>query len=423
MRVVMESEGSLHDGTRYRASATATSVLRFLRWPVPTLCVKLLTVTTTAGFASRTMATDLELSIVVPTFNESANVRDLLEHLRAVLGETGWEVVVVDDDSPDDTAGLVRSIARSDRRVRCVQRVGRRGLSSACIEGMLASAAPYIAVMDADLQHDETILPEMLELLRADRADLVVGTRYAQGGSTGDWDGHRASLSRFATWASRLVVRQQVSDPMSGYFMLRRDVLDASVHHLSALGFKILLDILASAPPTLRVAEVPFTFRQRHGGESKLDELVIWEYGMLLADKTIGRYVPVRFLAFALVGGLGVFVHMAVLTVLIKMLGVEFSSAQSGATGVAMVFNYALNNLLTYRDRRLAGWAWWRGLASFVAACSVGALANVGIATYLFESRTVWFLAALAGVVVGAVWNYAATQLYTWGRKGAPARA
>jgi len=363
------------------------------------------------------MQANLELSIVVPTFNESANVRELLERLQATLGETVWEVVFVDDDSPDATAALVRSIARSDRRVRCVQRVGRRGLSSACIEGMLATAAPYIAVMDADLQHDESILPAMLERLRSGDADLVVGTRYAQGGSTGDWDGKRAGLSRLATRVARLVVRQEVSDPMSGFFMLRREVFDASVRRLSALGFKILLDILASAPGPLRVAEVPFTFRTRFAGQSKLDELVVWEYGMLLADKTIGRYVPVRFISFAAVGGLGVFVHMAVLAVLLKALGLDFAPAQSAATGVAMVFNFALNNILTYRDSRLTGWAWWRGLGSFMLACSVGALANVGIATYLFASQTTWFLAALAGVLVGAVWNYAVTQLYTWGRK------
>jgi dolichol-phosphate mannosyltransferase len=363
------------------------------------------------------MQSNLELSVVVPTFNESANVVELLGRLRAVLGESGWEVVFVDDDSPDATAALVRSIALTDSRVRCVQRVGRRGLSSACIEGMLATAAPYIAVMDADLQHDEGILPAMLERLRSGGADLVVGTRYAQGGSTGDWDERRAGMSRLATAAGRFLVRADVSDPMSGYFMLRREVLDASVHRLSALGFKILLDILASAPKTLRVAEVPFTFRKRHAGDSKLDELVVWEYGMLLADKTIGRYVPVRFLAFAAVGGLGVFVHMAVLAALLKGLGLDFGPAQSAATAVAMVFNFTVNNVLTYRDSRLEGWAWWRGLASFMLACSVGALANVGIATYLFESRTTWFLAALAGVLVGAVWNYAVTQLYTWGRK------
>lgn len=363
------------------------------------------------------MPASLELSIVVPTFNESANVVELLRRLERTLGAGGWEAVFVDDDSPDGTAALVRSIARTDPRVRCVQRVGRRGLSSACIEGMLATAAPCIAVMDADLQHDESVLPAMLERLRSGEADLVVGTRYAEGGSTGDWDRRRAGLSRLATLSSRLVGAAKVSDPMSGFFMLRREVLDASVRRLSAIGFKILLDILASAPRPLRVAEVPFTFRSRMAGESKLDELVVWEYGMLLADKTIGRIVPVRFLSFALVGGLGVLVHMAVLTVLLKGLEFDFRVAQSGATAMAMVFNFAVNNILTYRDRRLTGWGWWRGLASFMVACSVGALANVGIATYLFESHTAWFLAALAGVLVGAVWNYAVTQLYTWGRK------
>lgn len=362
------------------------------------------------------MPSNIELSIVVPTFNESANVHELLVHLRAVLGEQGWEVVFVDDDSPDDTAALVRSIARADSRVRCVQRVGRRGLSSACVEGMLASAAPFIAVMDADLQHDAAILPAMLEILRSGAADLVVGTRYADGGSTGDWDGQRAGMSRLATRVSRFVVRSAVSDPMSGYFMLRREVLDGSVRRLSAIGFKILLDILASAPGTLRIAEVPFTFRNRFAGTSKLDERVVWEYGMLLADKTVGRYIPVRFLAFVLVGGMGVFVHMSVLTLLLKLVGFGFGPAQSAATALAMVFNFTLNNILTYRDRRLTGWSWLRGLASFMVACSIGALANVGIATYLFASRTTWFLAALAGVLVGAVWNFAVTQLYTWGR-------
>jgi len=363
------------------------------------------------------MPSSLELSVVVPTFNEAGNVRELLARLQAVLGESGWEAVFVDDDSPDETAALVRSIARIDPRVRCVQRVGRRGLSSACIEGMLASGAPYIAVMDADLQHDEAVLPRMLEQLKLGSADLVVGTRYSQGGSTGDWDRQRAGMSRLATRVGQWVLRQDVSDPMSGFFMLRREVLDASVRRLSGLGFKILLDILASAPPGLRVAEVPFTFRSRYAGESKLDELVVWEYGMLLADKTVGRYVPVRFLAFAIVGGLGVFVHMAALTLFLKGFGLGFTVAQSAATATAMVFNFAVNNILTYRDRRLTGWAWWRGLASFMLACSVGALANVGIASYLFESATTWFLAALAGVLVGAVWNYVITQLYTWGRK------
>lgn len=359
----------------------------------------------------------LRLSIVVPTFNESQNVQELLGRLEATLGATGWEVIFVDDDSPDGTASVVRDIARADHRVRCLQRVGRRGLSSACIEGMLATSAPKIAVLDADLQHDETILPKMMAEIEQNGADVVIGTRYAPGGGTGDWNESRRAMSRLATVTSRAILSQHVSDPMSGFFMLQRKALDSTVRGLSGLGFKILLDILATAKgKPIRIAEVPYCFRDRFAGESKLDEMVIWEYGMLLADKKIGRFVPVRFLTFSIVGGLGVFVHMIVLTALLKGLDLGFTAAQSAATGSAMIFNFALNNILTYRDRRLRGWAWFKGLFSFMIACSIGALANVGIATYLFVNRAQWMFAAFAGVLVGAVWNYAVTQIYTWGK-------
>jgi len=361
-------------------------------------------------------ATPLRLSIVVPTFNESDNVVELVRRIEQTLGSTGWEIVFVDDDSPDATASTVRTLAQMDARVRCLQRIGRRGLSSACIEGMLATSAPVIAVMDADLQHDERILPQMLAQIDAG-AEVVIGSRYVEGGSTGEWDETRKSMSLLATRLSHLVLKQPVSDPMSGFFMLRRDILDACVRDLSGMGFKILLDLLASLKAPPRVAEVPYQFRDRLHGQSKLDNMVIWEYGMLLADKLIGKYVPVRFLAFSMIGGLGVLVHMAVLTLAHKGLDLGFTVAQASATALAMVFNFALNNLVTYRDRQLKGWAWLRGLLSFVVACSIGAVANIGIATYLFENRTSWLPAALAGILVGAVWNYTVTNLYTWARK------
>jgi dolichol-phosphate mannosyltransferase len=358
----------------------------------------------------------LRLAIVVPTFNEADNVHELFRRLDATLGATGWEIIFVDDDSPDGTSKAARDMARGDLRVRCLQRIGRRGLSSACIEGMLATAAPTIAVIDADLQHDETVLPKMLTKIEKGEADVVIGTRYSEGGSTGTWNQSRKAMSRLAMLASRVVLRQPVSDPMSGFFMLKREVLDGSVRDLSGIGFKILLDILATTKQPLRIAEVPYHFRDRFAGESKLDEMVIWEYGMLLADKTVGRFVPVRFLAFSIVGGLGVLVHMAMLTLVLKGLGSGFTIAQSAATGTAMVFNFGINNVLTYRDWRLQGWAWLKGLLTFMIACSIGAFANVGIAIYLFGNRTQWILAALAGVLVGSVWNYGVTQIYTWGK-------
>lgn len=359
----------------------------------------------------------IKLSIVIPTFNETQNVQELLRRIEKTLGVSGWEAIFVDDDSPDRTAEVVRDIARADSRVRCLQRIGRRGLSTAVIEGMLAASAAIIAVMDADLQHDESILPRMIEEIEKNDVDVVVATRYDAGGSTGGWDESRKAISRFATLASRVILRHHVSDPMSGFFMIKRQTLDTVVHNLSGLGFKILLDILVTGKNHLRVSEVPYRFRDRYAGESKLDEMAAWEYGMLLADKTVGRFIPVRFLAFSIIGGLGVFVHMGMLTLMLKVLGLSFMTAQSAATGIAMIFNFALNNILTYRDRRLIGWAWFRGLISFMLTCSVGALANIGIATFLFSNRTQWIIAAIAGILVGVVWNYAITRLYTWRKK------
>jgi len=280
---------------------------------------------------------------------------------------------------------------------------------------MLASSAPAIAVMDADLQHDETRLPIMLREMETHNADIVLATRYSAGGSTGEWDRARAGMSRFATGLSSLVLKQPVSDPMSGFFLIRRELLDANVRGLSALGFKILLDFLATANGPIKLVEVPYTFRSRFAGQSKLDGAALWDFGMLLADKTIGRYVPVRFVAFTIVGGLGVFVHMLALWVSLKGLRLEFLPSQAIATCTAMIFNFTVNNALTYRDQRLRGRRWWTGLASFVVACSIGAVANVGVANYLFLGKTQWMAAALAGVAVGAVWNYAVTRMYTWG--------
>jgi dolichol-phosphate mannosyltransferase len=365
-----------------------------------------------------------ELSVVVPTYNELENVRELIDRLARALHGLHWEVIFVDDDSPDGTAALVRSIARRDSRVRVIHRIGRRGLSTACVEGILASAAPFLAVMDADLQHDERILPAMLRAVKEQGYAIAVGSRHVAGGSLGHWGEERRFVSRFATRLSRLILKADLHDPMSGFFLLRREVLEAAVRDLSGIGFKILLDLFASSPGPLRFIEVPYEFRTRQAGESKLDTAAVWDYLMMLLDKTLGRYVPIRFIPFALVGGAGVFVHLAVLWLVYDLMGYGFVVGQTVAALVAMTFNFLVNNAVTYRDRQLRGWGLLRGWVSFTLACSVGAAANVGIATYLFESnavgQTAWVLSGLAGIIVGAVWNYAVTAVYTWNKvKGA----
>jgi dolichol-phosphate mannosyltransferase len=358
-----------------------------------------------------------ELSIIVPTYNERDNVGVLVDRLAHSLEGLPWEVIFVDDDSKDGTADAVRELSAADVRVRCVQRIGRRGLSSACIEGMLASSAPLLAVMDADLQHDETLLPRMFEVLKREpQVDLVVGSRYVEGGSVGDWNRSRVGISRFATRVSHLVVPAELTDPMSGFFMLRRTTLALAVRRLSAIGFKILMDLFASSTRKLVFKELPYRFGQRLHGESKLDSVVAWDYGMLLLDKLVGHILPVRFIGFALVGGMGVFVHFVVLLIAFKALHVDFVKSQALATLLAMTFNFSVNNVLTYRDVRLRGWRWLRGWLSFVAVCSLGAFANVGVASYLYKGENGWIPAAIAGIMVGVVWNYVATTALTWGR-------
>ncbi len=358
-----------------------------------------------------------ELVVVIPTLNERDNIVPLLGLLDQALPGVAWEAVFVDDDSTDGTAHAVRELTRQDPRIRCIQRIGRRGLSSACIEGALASAAPVIAVMDADMQHDERILPQMLGLIRTGEYDVVVGSRYIEGGGTGDWAAGRVRLSGLATRLGQALCRTQIADPMSGFFIIRRPAFDAAVRHLSGQGFKILLDLLASAPQPMRVAEVPFTFRTRQHGESKLDTMVAWEFGMLLADKTVGRFVPVRFALFAAVGSLGLLLHLAVLRLALGVAGLGFGAAQSVATAVAILANFTGNNLLTYRDKRLRGWRFLRGLLSFYVICGLGAAANVGIASYAFAHERSWWVAGLAGAALGLVWNYAVSSVYTWQRR------
>jgi dolichol-phosphate mannosyltransferase len=361
----------------------------------------------------------LELAVIIPTFQEEGNVRELVRRVEAALQGIAWELIFVDDNSPDRTAELVREMARGDRRVRCLERIGRRGLASACVEGMLATSAPMVAVMDADLQHDEALLPRMLDLLRTDpQLDLAIGSRFADGGSADGFSDRRASQSRLATRLSRVVLSDDLKDPMSGFFMIRTQVFRDVLPNLSAVGFKLLLDIFASAERPLRFAELPYTFRERLSGASKLDPMIAVEYLIMLYDKAFGRFVPTRFALFSAIGAVGVGVHFGLLSLFYKALGQSFGQAQTIATIGAMTFNFFLNNALTYRDQQLRGpWPLLRGWISFCLVCGIGAVANIGVATFLFEAQhALWTVSALAGILAGAVWNFALSSRFTWGR-------
>lgn len=357
-----------------------------------------------------------EVSIVIPTFNESANVSLVVARVAAALAGCDWEIIFVDDDSPDSTANVAKGLGSHDARVRCLRRVGRRGLAGACIEGMLSSQARYVAVMDADLQHDERLLPQMLRLLEADDVDLAIASRYVNGGAAEGFSSSRQSISRIATqWAQKLL-GITVRDPMSGFFMMRRESLDAIAPELANEGFKLLFDILVSSRRNeFRVVELPYSFLPRLHGTSKFDARNAIEFFALTLSRFSGRRLPPRFFSFALVGGTGVGVQLASLGLALSA-GVGFLVAEIGATIAAMTSNFLLNNALTYSDRRVTGRQLIPALLSFYAVCSVGALSNVGTSSWLYAHSSNWWLSGLAGSLIAAVWNFVGSSKFVWSR-------
>jgi dolichol-phosphate mannosyltransferase len=371
-------------------------------------------------------ASPLELAIILPTFNERKNLRPMVERLEKALGPIRWEAIYVDDNSPDGTADEARAIALTDPRIRVIHRIGRRGLASAAIEGMLSTAAPHVAVMDADHQHDPALLPGMLKAVASGDYDIAVASRFAEGASTEEWGRpDRVKASGIANAIARKVTGVTLSDPMSGYFLLKAETLRADAHRLSGVGFKILLDILATVDTTLRVKEFPMSFAARAEGESKLDRTVVFEFLVGLYDKWLGRIIPTRFALFGTIGAAGVVVHMAVLALVLAAFGGTFKGhlisafeiGQTLAALVAMTFNFVLNNALTYADKRLTGAAALaKGWAKFGLTCSVGLLANVGVAAVLVRFGFHEYAAAITGIVIGSVWNFALSSKFVWGK-------
>ncbi len=358
----------------------------------------------------------LEFAVIVPVLNERDNIQPLLDLLAATLDPMCWEAIFVDDGSTDGTIDVLLELAATRRTVRLVQRMGRRGLSTAVVEGMMATAAPIVGVIDGDLQHDEKILPQMIAAVRDGTADVAVGSRYIAGGGTQGWAQDRQRISQFATWLGSLVIPTATTDPMSGYFVTRRDVVQHAHSSLSGIGFKILMDLLASSPNPLRVIDIPYVFRGRIAGESKMGSAVAIEYLVMLVDKTIGRFLPTRLFLFLCVGMIGLIIHLAALRLSLAG-GARFMTGQTIAVFIAITFNFTLNNLVTYRDQSLKGWGFLKGLLSFAAVSSVGAIANVGVGTFVFEAKPSWWLAGIAGAAMGAIWNYAASSFITWRRR------
>lgn len=360
------------------------------------------------------IALPADLTVVVPCYNEINNVGPLVAALAQVLEGRQWEVVFVDDNSPDGTSRAVQALAARDPRIRLIRRVGRRGLSSAVIEGVMSSSAEVIAVMDGDLQHDEATLPLLVAPIFTNEADIVVASRYLDGGNSGGLANQRRHLiSRSGIRLAQMILPIRLTDPMSGFFAVRRSLFEDLVPKLAGSGFKILLELVLSAPPVIRIREVPSVFRPRHSGESKLSSLVMLQFLGMLIERFCGGWLPTRFVVFACVGLVGVLINLLA-TGCARFAGTSFEHAQMFGTACAIMANFQFNNNITYHDRRLRGTRWWRGLVIFVLGCSLGAYANIGVAKMLYDTSGHWSRASGAGAAIGVVWNYAIASTLVW---------
>lgn len=359
---------------------------------------------------------DYELTVIVPTRNEAGNVALLYERLSAVLAGTAWEALFVDDDSPDGTAQAVEALQQDHDNVRLLLRTGRRGLSSACIEGMEDSTSPLIAVMDADLQHDETLLPAMLGKLAEDATlDIVVASRFASDADLGAFPAVRRRLSVLANRIGRWVGKHPLDDPMSGFFLLRRPVFEETAPRLSGKGFKILLDLFATSARPLRFAEVPLHFGTRHSGESKLDFRVVLEFGAFILDKVLGVRLPTALAVTALATALELATHLFVLIVLFGVAGLAFADGQVTAAATAAVVHAVLAEQSRYRDERLQGGQVLVWLFAFLTLALPGMLINLMVAEKQVEIGLWWPFAGLVGAAVGALWNGFTARLLSRG--------
>jgi dolichol-phosphate mannosyltransferase len=360
------------------------------------------------------------ISIVFPTYNESKNLPLLLPAVAKAMAGKDYEVIIVDDNSPDETWKVAREIGEQDPHVRVLRRVGRRGLSSAVIEGFLAARGQTLVVADADGQHDLSLVPRLAEAAEQN-GGMAIGSRYTEGGSVGQWDERRHALSRLATRMALRLCKVQATDPMSGFFALRRSVFEEALPRLNPKGFKILLDLLVHVPSTTPVAELPFTFGLRTHGESKLSRRVQIEFLEYLYDVTAGRFVPLTFVQYGIVGTMGVVVNLAVYYLAEAAFPPIAEPRVLGLTlpflaGVeaAILFNFLLNNALTFSHVRLRGMRAVLGFVGFTVLCLLGAIANYAVASYLYRQGASQVLAISIGAFLGMLWNYTMGLQFIW---------
>ncbi len=359
------------------------------------------------------------LSIVIPTYNEKDNIIIILENLKKVLKSISHEIIFVDDNSPDGTSAVVKDCMKKSSKIRLIHRIGRKGLAGAVIEGIFAANADIVAVMDCDLQHDETKLLDMINLFsRNNSLDIVIGSRFTETGEISEkaFSKIRELGSKATTFIIKKVLNITSTDPLSGFFMVKKESFLKSSENLQTQGFKVLADFLATSGKNIEIKEIGYRFKNRIAGESKMSFLTTLELiGLVLSQILKGR-VSIRFILFCMVGLSGIFVQLLI-TGIVMLLINQFPTSQTFGIIAAMTSNYFLNNIITFQERKLKSLDLIRGLFSFYLICSLGAFTNIAIATYIFSFSSNWLISSFIGACFGAVWNFTLSSIFTWKSK------
>ncbi|MEZ5377002.1 MAG: glycosyltransferase family 2 protein [Acidimicrobiales bacterium] len=366
--------------------------------------------------------TDPVVSIVLPTFNEGGNIVSMLERLDRALADLPHELIVVDDDSPDETWRIAQEYAADHPGIHVIRRSTERGLSSAVLAGMRAARGRVLGVIDADGQHDEAILPEMTERVLAG-ADICIGSRAVEGGGYGDWGKGRRFASWLATAMAHMMLQVKATDPMSGFFVMSRDHYEALQGDVNPRGFKVLLEFLSRSEP--KVDEVGYVFRNREEGETKLSGGVVLDYLLALIELRFGLIVSAQFTRYALVGSVGLLINLVAFLIAFG-LGAPALIALLIGIQISIVFNFTGHNLFSFRPTNYRGKRWWKGLAVY----EVFSLYGLAIQGLVFEAldgplserldSSFWAagLSNLLAIGMAAVANYLLHERFTWGRLG-----
>ena len=360
----------------------------------------------------------LSISFVLPTFNERNNIVFLIEEILKLTSQHEIEIIVVDDNSNDGTSEIVRNLAQLEKKIKLINRFNRFGLSSAIKEGCINATFDIIAIMDSDGQHEVKDVLNAIRKLIHKKFDVVFGSRFLKKSKIQGLSKKRQTGSILANKFARISLSRKyknLTDFMSGCIVLKRESCFLYLTKIDVNGFKFLFELLSLSKGNLNVSEVPLSFKSRTGGSSKFDIAIFWDFLISLIHTFLKRIVPRRAISFAFVGAVGVIVQLLSSYLLMIFIGFTFQLALPIAVTCAACSNFFINNWLTFRNKRLKNKELIFALFKFLLISSLPIIANVGLATSIYNLiLPSTLLSQLAGIVIVFIWNYAASSRFVW---------